>query len=88
MTIPITHAVKVKAILLSELDPIKEVKTSEFDNFSQLDLEDDTHFFIDEEEDDPIDADELLEPLKPPIEVKHYLLDLTMFFSIMIKNIL
>jgi len=39
----------------------------------QLDLEDDTQFFIDEEEEDPIDPeplDELLEPLKPPIELK------------------
>jgi len=70
---PITHAVKVKTEPLLELDPIEEVKTSEFDNFIQLDLEDDTQFFIDEEEEDPIDPkpiDELLEPLKPPIELK------------------
>ena len=54
-SIPITHAVKVKAEPLPKLDPIEEIKTSEFDNFSQLDLEDDTQFFIDEEEEDPID---------------------------------
>jgi len=72
-SIPITHAVKVKAEPLPKLDPVEEVKTSEFDNFSQLDLEDDTQFFIDEEEEDPINPkplDELLEPLKPPIELK------------------
>ena len=72
-SIPITHAVKVKAEPLPGLDPIEEVKTFEFDNFIQLDLEDDTQFFIDEEEEDPIDPeplDELLEPLKPPIELK------------------
>jgi len=72
-SIPITHVVKVKAEPLPELDPIEEVKTIEFDNFIQPDLEDDTQFFIDEEEEDPIDPeppDELLEPLKPPIEPK------------------
>jgi len=41
-SIPITHIVKVKAESLPELDPIEEVKSSEFDNFSQPDLEDDT----------------------------------------------
>ena len=72
-SMPITHAVKVKVEPLPKLDPIEEVKTSEFDNFSQLDLEDDTQFFINEEEEDPIDReplDDLLDPLKPPIELK------------------
>ena len=72
-SIPITHAVKFKAESVPELDPIEEVKTTEFDNFIQPDLEDYTQFFIDEEEDDPIDPeplDALLEPLKPPIELK------------------
>jgi len=40
-SIPIIHAVKVKAEPLRELDSIEEVKTSKFDNFSQPDLEDD-----------------------------------------------
>ena len=72
-SMPITHAIKVKAEPLPKLDPIEEVKTSEFGNFSQLDLEDDNQFFIDEEEEDPNDPeplDKLLEPLKPPIEFK------------------
>jgi len=72
-SMPITHVVKVKAEPLPELDPIEEVKTSEIDNFIQPNLEDDTQFFINEEEEDPIDPeplDELLEPLKPPIELK------------------
>ena len=71
--VTITHAVKVKAEPLPKLDPIKEVKTSQFDNFIQPNLEDDNQFFIDEEEEDPIDLeplDELIEPLKPPIELK------------------
>ena len=38
---PITHTVKVKAKPLPGLDPIEEVKSSEFDNFSQPYLEDD-----------------------------------------------
>jgi len=67
--VPITHTVKVKAEPLPELDPIEEVKSSEFDYFCQPNLEDDTQFFIKEEEEDPIDSeslDELLEPLNPP----------------------
>ena len=32
-SIPITHAIKVKTEPLPELDPIEEVKTTEFDNF-------------------------------------------------------
>jgi len=70
---PITNTVKVNAEPLSELDPIEEVKSSELDNFSQPDLEDDTQFFSEEEEEDFSDTeplDELLEPLNPPIELK------------------
>jgi len=72
-SMPITNTVKVKAEPLLELDPIEEVKSSKFDNFSQPDLEDDTQFFIEEEEEDltdPEPLDELLEPLNPPIELK------------------
>jgi len=69
----LTHTVKVKVEPLPELDQIEEVKSSEFDNFSQSDLENDTQFFIEEEEEDPINSepfDESLEPLTPPIELK------------------
>jgi len=72
-SMPITHTVKVKVEPLPELDPIEEVKSSKFDNFSQPNLEDDTQFFIEEEEEDPIAPgpfDESLEPLTPPIELK------------------
>ena len=41
-SMPITHIVKVKAEPLPKLDPMEEVKSSEFDSFSQPDLEDDT----------------------------------------------
>jgi len=54
-SMPITNTVKVKADALLELDPIEEVKSSEFDNFSQLDLEDSTQFIIEEEEEDLTD---------------------------------
>ena len=63
----ITHAVKVKGEPLRELDPIEEVKSSEFDNFSLSDLEDDTQFFIEEED------------LNLLLSLNHYL-DLNMFF--------
>jgi len=70
---PITNIVKVKAEPLPKLDPIEEVKPSEFNNFSQPDLEDDTQFFIEEEKEnltDPEPLDELLEPLNLPIKLK------------------
>ena len=41
-SMPITHAVNVKAEPLPELDPVEEVMTSEFNNFSQPNSEDDT----------------------------------------------
>jgi len=41
-SMPITNTVKAKAEPLPELDLIEDVKSSEFDNFSQPDLEDDT----------------------------------------------
>jgi len=72
-SMPIINIVKVKAEPLPELDPIEEVKSFEFDNFSQPDLEDDTQFFIKEEEEDltdPEPLDDLLEPPNPPIELK------------------
>jgi len=75
-SMPITHIVKVKAEPLPELGPIEEVKSSKFDNFSQPNLEDDTQFFIEEEEEDltdPKPLDEILEPLSPPIELKSLL---------------
>jgi len=55
------------------LDPIEEVKSFKFDSFSQPNLEDDTQFFIKEEEEDLTDPEhlyELLEPFNPPIELK------------------
>ena len=72
-SMPITRTVKVKAEPLPKLNPIEEVKSSKFDNFSQPDLENDTQFFIEKEEEDHINPepfDELQEPLKPPIELK------------------
>ena len=87
-SIPITHVVKVKAELLPELDLIEEVKTTEFDNFIQLD---DTQFFINEEEEDPINPeplDELLEPLKSRIELKPLPSGLKYVFLNNDKNIL
>jgi len=80
---PITHRVKVKAEPIPELDPIEEIKPSEFDSFSQPNLEDETQFFIKEEEEDPINPepfDELLEPLTPPIELKPLPSGLKYFF--------
>ena len=90
-SMPITHIVKVKAEPLPELDPIEEVNSSKFDNFSQPDLEDDTQFFIEEEEEDPINPEpfeESLEPLTPPIELKPLPSRLKYVFLNSDKNIL
>jgi hypothetical protein len=56
-----------------ELNPIEEVKVACLDDPIEPNLEDDAQFFIDEEDEDPIDPeplDELLEPPKPSIELK------------------
>jgi hypothetical protein len=58
---------------LPELDPIEEVKVASLDDPIEPNLEDDAQFFINEEDEDPIDPehlDELLEPPKPSIELK------------------
>jgi hypothetical protein len=58
---------------LPKLDPIEEVKVACLDDPIEPNLEDDAHFFIDEEDEDPIDPEplnELLEPPKPSIELK------------------
>jgi hypothetical protein len=73
LSLPITHSLNTKMVSLPELDPIEEVKVVSLDDPIEPNLEDDAQFFIDEEDEDPIDPeplDELLEPHKPSIELK------------------
>jgi hypothetical protein len=70
-SMPIIHALKSKEELPPEVDPIEEVKAITFEEIVEPHLEDDTQFFMDEE--DPINLepiDDLLEPSKPSIELK------------------
>jgi hypothetical protein len=69
----ITRSLNTKMEPLPELDPIEEVKVASLDDLIEPNIEDDAQFFIDEEDEYPIDPkplDELLEPPKSSIELK------------------
>jgi hypothetical protein len=72
--VPIIHSLKTKVEQFPELESIKEVKVASLEELIKPNLEDDAQFFTNEVEDeDPIDPEplnELLEPPKPPIELK------------------
>jgi hypothetical protein len=73
LSIPITHALNAKTEPIPKEDPIKEVKVVSLDNFNEPNLKDDAQFFIEEEEENPMETkplDELLEPPKPTIKLK------------------
>jgi hypothetical protein len=73
--VPINHSLKAKIEPLPEPDPIEEVKVASLKELIEPNLEDDAQFFTDEVDEDegptdPKPVDELLEPPKPPIELK------------------
>ena len=89
--IPITHSLNAETKPIPEEDPMEEVKVASLDDLIEPNLEDDAHFFIKEEDKNPTEPeplDELLEPPKPNIKLKPYLLVLDMLFSIMIRILL
>jgi hypothetical protein len=55
-----------------EFDPLEEFKAASLEFLSNLGLEDDAQFFIEEEADysEPKPLDEFAEPPRPPIELK------------------
>ena len=70
---------------------MEEVKVASLDYLIEPNLEDDAQFFIEEEDENPMEfepLDELLEPPKPTIELNPCLLVLDMFFLIMIRILL
>jgi hypothetical protein len=72
-SVPITHSLNAKIEPIPELDPVKEVKVASLDDLIEPNLEDDAQFFIEEEDEGPVEPeplDELLEPPKPSIELK------------------
>jgi hypothetical protein len=73
LPLSITHSLNTKMDSCPELDPIKEDKIASLEHVIQANLEDDAEFFIEEEDDDPLEPkplDDLLEPPIPPIELK------------------
>jgi hypothetical protein len=64
LSVPITHSLNsTKMEPLLELDPIEEVNVASLDDPIEPNLEDDVQFFIDEEDEDPIDPEPLDELL-------------------------
>jgi hypothetical protein len=69
----INHSLNAKTEPIPEEDPMEEVKVASLDVLIEPNLEDDAQFFIEEEDESPIDPkplDELLEPFKPTIKLK------------------
>jgi hypothetical protein len=79
----ITHSLNAKTESCPEPDPIKEDKVASLEHLIEPNLEDDAKFFIEEEDDDPLEPeplDDLLEPPKSPIELKPLPVDLRYAF--------
>jgi hypothetical protein len=69
----ITHSLNTKTKPCPEPNPIEEDKVASLEHLIEPNLEEDAEFFIEEEDDGPLEPkplDELLEPPKPPIELK------------------
>jgi hypothetical protein len=73
LPLTITHSLNAKTESCPEPDLIKEDKVASLEYLIEPNLEDDVEFFIEEEDNDPLEPkplDDLLEPPKPPIELK------------------
>ena len=73
LSIPITHSINAETEPIPKEDPMEEVKVASLDDLIKPNFEDDAQFFVEEEDENPIDPeplDELLEPPKPTIELK------------------
>ena len=73
LSIPITHSLNVETKPIPEEDPMEEVKVASLDDLIESNLENDAQFFIEEEEENPMETeplDDLLEPPTPTIELK------------------
>ena len=73
LSIPITHSLNAESEPIPEEDPIEEVKVASLDDLIEPNLKDDAQFFIEKEEENPMESeplDELLDPPKPNIELK------------------
>jgi hypothetical protein len=71
--VSITHSLHAKTEPCPKPDPIEEDMVASLEHLIEPNLEDDVEFFIEEEDEDPIEPEplnELLEPPKSPIEPK------------------
>ena len=56
LSIPNTHSLNAKSEPIPEKDPMEEVKAVSLDNLIQPNLEDDAQFFIEEEDENLMEA--------------------------------
>jgi hypothetical protein len=73
LSLAITHSLNAKTESCPEPNLIKEDKVASLEHLIEPNLDDDAEFFIEEEGDDPLEPeplDDLLGPLKSPIELK------------------
>ena len=59
LSIPITHSVNAESGPIPDEDPMEEVKVASLDDLIKPNLEDDAQFFIEEEDENPIDSEPL-----------------------------
>ena len=72
LSIPITHTLNIDTESIPKEELMEEVKVASLDDLIKPNFEDDAQFFVEEEEENPMECeplDELLEPPKPTIEL-------------------
>jgi hypothetical protein len=73
LSLSITYSLNAKMESCPKPDPIKEDKVASLEHLIEPNLEEDVEFFIEEEDNGPLEPeplDDLLEPPKPLIELK------------------
>ena len=71
LPLPIAHCLNTESEPHPKPDPMEEVKEASLEPFIDPNLQDDAQFFIQEEDDQPLQPlDPFEEPPKPPIELK------------------
>jgi len=73
LSLPITHSLNIEMELSPEQDPMDDVMIASLSELIEPNFEEDAQHFIKEEDDEIQDLeplDEMLEPPKPPIELK------------------
>ena len=91
LSIPITHSLNAETEPIPKEDLVKEVKVASLDDLIEPNLEDDSQFFIEEEEQNAIEREPLVNYWNhpnPPLSLNPCLLVLDMLFSIMIRILL